>query len=84
MSGGVSTVEYIVLWRESQQHTLCSVQHPFRYLDQRQKIMLIIYNEEVLILYTVLKKTVGAYKFLADKDLGNERGGVCFSRQYLT
>ena len=38
ISSGVSTVEYIVLWFESQQHTLCSVQHPFSYLTSDGKL----------------------------------------------
>ena len=38
------------------------------------------HNEEVLFLCTILKKTVGACKFLADKDLGNEcRGCMHFT-----
>jgi hypothetical protein len=41
------------------------------------------HNEEVLFPCTVRKKMVGACKILADKDLGNEWGDVCISRQYL-
>ncbi len=38
------------------------------------------HNEEILSPCTVLKKTVGACKFLADKDLGNEcRGCMHFT-----